>query len=113
MILYAEIVSRWNSFSSDRKLDRQKINNDNNKHIQRKNPIVLYAGTNNGYIRDYFYEFCGIWMAEFKEEVVQRSTKFKDKNMFCQRSYFLSSLLLFRIFQAFHGIVHNSYTLHQ
>ena len=37
-------------FSSNRKLDKQKINNNNNKHIQMKDSIVLYVGRNNRYI---------------------------------------------------------------
>ena len=82
MILYAERVSRWNNIPSKRKLNKQKINNNNNnKHIHRKDTIVLYVGTSNRYIMEYFCEFCGIWMAEFREELVQRSTNFKDKNM--------------------------------
>ena len=60
MILYAERVSRLNSFSSKRKLNKKKINNINNKQIQIKDQIVLYVGTNNRYIMDYLYEFCGI-----------------------------------------------------
>ena len=89
MILYAERVSRWNHFSSKRKLNKQKINNNNNKQIQRKDTIFKYVSTNNRYIMDYFYEFCGIWMADFREEVVQRITNFNNKNMFFVNAHVL------------------------
>ena len=55
MILYAERVSRWNSFSSKRKLNKQKMNNINNKQIQSKDQIILYVGTNNRYIMDFLW----------------------------------------------------------
>ena len=74
------------SFLFQEKIKQEKTKN---KLIQRKDPIVLYFGTNNRYMMDYFCEVCGILTKKFREEVVERSTNFNDKNMIVSSVMFL------------------------